>query len=223
MHSPVDNIKGLLENEKLDTWGWVFYRCTYNDEEAWTRFKRGVIREMQDELAWRKTPELEKSLALTFLEDQEAFEGASKAQLRAYFQKWVPGAFASENPRTSAEFGGPMPLVRYRYFFQIDEASLRSIVYEGRYPPEEYLEGYVNFVDGYWKTLSELGLEDDENPWPDEPGEYDAPIEGCIEENVGWMKLDAADISMEWYDGIDGFEYESWYIFYQRPPAIVTW
>ncbi|KAK1449320.1 hypothetical protein CMEL01_08635 [Colletotrichum melonis] len=27
------------ETQDFDKWGWVFYSCTYNDDDAWARFK----------------------------------------------------------------------------------------------------------------------------------------------------------------------------------------
>ena len=40
-------------------------------------------------------------------------------------------------------------------------------------------------------------------------------IEGCVEENVGWMMLDTIDVSVDFYHTICGFMEEVWPIYYQ--------
>jgi hypothetical protein len=69
----------------------------------------------------------------------------------------------------------------------------------------------VNFVDANWKPLSER--------FPAEGGEGDEshePIDGCREENVGWMKIAAFMVGPDFYDAMSGFP-DVWYSFYQRP------
>jgi hypothetical protein len=78
-------------------------------------------------------------------------------------------------------------------------------------------EGCVNFVDANWKPLSERlpaeGREGDESC---------EPIDGCREENVGWMKIASFMVGPDFYEVMSGFP-DVWYSFYQRPPEAVIY
>lgn len=98
-------------------------------------------------------------------------------------------------------------------------------------------EGFVNFVDSQWKPLGETtnpyGVEGDEDyeDYEDYEDEEDGdedevldPIDGCTEENVGWMKLQAStSIGAEFYLTVYGYRAGGWYVAYQRPPELVMW
>lgn len=118
--------------ENYDKWGWVFYRCAYNNDEEWNDFKRMVTTEMHTDIVVGDTLDVYQSvsdsLALTFFEDKDKFNGAPRAQLRTHFQRWAVDAFPAENPRAKQNFDLDLIPARYRYFFQIDEESLRSII-----------------------------------------------------------------------------------------------
>ena len=87
--------------------------------------------------------------------------------------------------------------------------------------------GYVNFVDGWWKSISETYAETrDPELKEDIEAELEEgyePIDGCPERNVGWMMLDAIDMSPDFYHYIWGFTEETWRLCYQRPPDIAVW
>lgn len=77
---------------------------------------------------------------------------------------------------------------------------------------------HVNFIDANWKPYSEIFPEEE----PDEdPEELFEPIEGCEDENVGWMKIAPYMIGAEFYEAATAFG-DSWYAFYQRPPETVV-
>jgi hypothetical protein len=71
-------ISDWLKNNKFDKWGWVIYRCTYNDDEGWTRFKQFIIQQSHTHIAECDTPELADSLEWTFVEDRATLDGVSK-------------------------------------------------------------------------------------------------------------------------------------------------
>lgn len=223
------------EEQSFDKWGWVFYRTSYNDDEGWNSFKRIITQEMHKDILESNTPELNRplnnSLEMTFIDDRATFDNASKDQLRAHFQGWAVDAYSAENPRTVVGFDpylGPPP--RYRYFIQIDEDALRSILYDPEKPqglPGLERWGHVNFVDGWWKSLGEMYAEsqdpDLKQQIEDElESEYE-PIEGCVDKDVGWMMLDTIDVSADFYVTICGITEQVWPIYYQRPPAIASW
>lgn len=87
----------------------------------------------------------------------------------------------------------------------------------------------MNFVDGWWKPLSEVYANE---PDPDTRQEMMEelqqedrlePIDGCVEENVGWMMLDTIDVEVEFYNFIWEFPENTWDLCYQRPPVIASW
>jgi len=81
--SPQRVIFDCLKNDKHDKWGWVIYRCTYDDDEGWTRFKQFIIQQSRANITESDTPELADSLEWTFVEDRATLDGASKDQLRS--------------------------------------------------------------------------------------------------------------------------------------------
>jgi hypothetical protein len=215
--SPTQNIQGSLRKMKHDKWGWVIYRCTYGDNEAWTRFKKIINQHSREIIADGDTPEAGDSLEWTFVEDRGTLDGASREQLRARFKAWAGEAIRTEQPQAENDqtFGIP----RYNFFIQVDEDALRSVVCEAPQPPEMDVdgEGYVNFVDANWEPLSER--------FPTEDREVDElyePIDGYREENVGWMKIASFMVGLEFYEAMSGFP-DVWHSFYQRPPETVIW
>lgn len=215
--SPESKIRDWLRRIKHDKWGWVIYRCTYGDDAAWARFKRIIEQRSRREIAESDTPEVADSLEWTFVEDASTLDGASRDQLRARFRAWVPGAARTEQPRSEDRFVKRNP--RYGLFIQVDEDVLRSVVPAPGQPPLEddwWDEGWVNLVDADWRPLSEL--------FPDEvvdDGDVYEPIDGCTEENVGWVRIVPSMVSSRFYvESPDGFTGD-WYPVFKRPPEVI--
>lgn len=119
---------------------------------------------------------------------------------------------------------------RHVYFFQVDLESLRSIVFEAPQPPDYDLdlESHINFIDAYWKPLRERAevLQHTDQDEIDASETAYEPIEGCGEENVGWMKVSPETMGSDWYEvwlGSIGGDASMWYAFYKRPPEKVYW
>jgi hypothetical protein len=50
------------------------------------------------------------------------------------------------------------------------------------------------------------------------------PIDGCTEENVGWMRLAASTaVEVEFYVSVFDYPGGGWYVAYKRPPETVMW
>ncbi|KAF7552038.1 hypothetical protein G7Z17_g4573 [Cylindrodendrum hubeiense] len=197
-----------------DKWGWVIYRCTYGDDVAWTRFKDIINLRSRQATAESDTPEYVNSLEWKFVDDQHMLEGATRDQLRIHFRKWATEAIKVECPNCPNEYVDCFP--RYNYFIQVDEDVLRSVVYEAPQPPNRDLwgEGYVKFVHAHWKSQLEL--------YPDEVNvdeqSYE-PVDGCCEEDVGWMMIASDLMERTFYDSWNSRE--TWYIDYRRPPDML--
>ncbi|KXH38489.1 hypothetical protein CSIM01_05614 [Colletotrichum simmondsii] len=229
-------IANHLRNCDIDKWGWVIYRTTYGDDEAWERCKEIITYRTRRNIADSDAPGIAKNLELTFVEDKSLFDGASKHQLRSHFRTWSLGAFQSENPRAedvSGDLGYWMQgcgVPRYVYFFQVDLESLRSIVFEAPQPPDYDLdlESHINFIDAYWKPMREPAevLRHTDQDEIDAFETVQEPIEGCRDENVGWMKVSPETMGSDWYEvwlGSIGGDASIWYAFYKRPPEKVYW
>ncbi|KAI6839556.1 hypothetical protein KC332_g6544 [Hortaea werneckii] len=216
MSLPSAQRKILEDLAKLghDKWGFVIYRCTYRDNQAWDLFKDIVRRRTLEDMADSDAPEAADRLEWTFVDDEASLDGASKNQLRARFRQWATEAISTENPR--AEHHQIFAVPRYRYLIQVDEQSLRSVVSSPALDPLG--KGYVNFVDSQWTQSSG---DDDDASEEDEEG-YEL-IEGCAEEDVGWMKIAAIMIDASFYDIASSFAYGGWLVYYKRPPATVLY
>lgn len=224
-----------LKEGGYQKWGWVIYRSTYQNDEDWNCFKGVITEAMRKSIEHHKTPDLDhslnQSLSLTFLEDRPNFENASKDQLRAHFQEWAQRAYYAENPRPFEEFNPDLATApRYRYFIQIDEKSLQSLLHDTESGPRLrglQSNGYVNFVDGWWKSLREQYATSQDPDLKEGIDEQLAhgyqSIEGCVEENTGWTMLHRLDMSVSFYHYTSGFVEDVWPLYYQRPPGIALW
>jgi hypothetical protein len=83
--SPESQILNMLKESQHDKWGFVIYRCTYQNDQDWDRFKRLVHDRANEAIAESDTPEIADSLEWTFVEDRATLGGASRAQLREHF------------------------------------------------------------------------------------------------------------------------------------------
>jgi hypothetical protein len=159
--SPERVLLHSLAELKHDKWGFVIYRCTYQDDHAWERFKQNIHECTQKFMEMSDAPEAAKSLTdsleWTFVEDRAALDGASRSQLRERFSEWSVQAIVTEQPRAKAETErNPEPtfgIPRYHYPIQVDEEALQSVLAA----PELDLhgQGFIDFVDSRWKPLGD--------------------------------------------------------------------
>lgn len=196
---------------KPDKWGSVIYRCSYQDDQAWNRFKKKLSTETQKTIEFykRTTEPVTENHEWRFVEDRASLENASKAQLRARFKQWRTQAAPKDLPRDKN--GKVHYHAQYRYFIHVDEQSLKDLQDWG------WDGGSVNLVDADWLPLRER--------WPNEYSDDDDdefsydPVEGCMEDHVGWMMIagpaiDAKLLGEEMCD-------ELWYVYYRRPDDIL--
>ncbi|KAJ6183809.1 hypothetical protein N7519_005110 [Penicillium mononematosum] len=208
-----------LKDRKIEKWGWVFYRTTYKDDEAWDIFKQKVIISVRSIINLDPRSELNEAifekLKFVFIEDKAKFDGASKEELRAHFQEWVGNSFSAENPHADQKLlYDDEPVSKYRFFFEIDEDALRSCSSKG--------SGHANFVDGFWSSsrvrAGDLDLAVRNNP-EQLQNQVDA-VADCLD--VGWMRMDMAFfMDTHFYAGMSGSVDHMWPFFYECPPAIV--
>ncbi|KAK5952678.1 hypothetical protein OHC33_006270 [Knufia fluminis] len=98
-----DNLQWL----KFDKWGYVLYRCTYDDDYAWARFKDIIYERARQRVILDETPEALDMLDFTGIEDKKELNGISRAELRVRHKRWAAEALLRENPRASPEILSP--------------------------------------------------------------------------------------------------------------------
>jgi hypothetical protein len=221
LYSDESLVMDQLKRLKHDKWGYVIYRCTYEDDAAWDRFKQIVHERTQEDLQDSDdTPELADYLEWTFVEDSATLDGASIPRLRERFNLWAAEAVVAENPRARIRTPDCCPTAvsgRYNCFIHVDEEALQSVVAApglNRYSEP----GYVNLVNSLWEPMGDRYY--DHGYDPDDPlNEVLEPIDGCVEENVGWMRVQLR-LAFSAYLYVGAGDAESWYLSYRRPPEV---
>lgn len=174
-----DRLEALLEKDNFKTWGFVIYRCTYQDNAEWEKFMTRFLSAVPEFLQYYSGLDLLDTFAPTVFEDP-SFEGATVVALREHFNKWAKTARkeeqgVSENYR--ARIG------RYRFFITVDQEALESVLHAPEDIDEEV--AFVRMVHAEWEP-QKYDEEDIANGDVDPPEE---PLEGCTEHDVGWMKM----------------------------------
>ncbi|KFY18428.1 hypothetical protein V493_08623 [Pseudogymnoascus sp. VKM F-4281 (FW-2241)] len=205
------NIHDDLRHFKHDKWGWVLYRCSYGDDEAWTRFQQIIHERSRKGMAERGFPlEVANSLEWTFVSDRTSFDGASRDQLRQHFYAWAAAAEKTEQLRAvdnERNWTGDKSQ-RYIYFIQVDEEALRSVVDAD--PSDSLDEGWVNLIrcrdgdlDLDWRQREKENVDEEDG-------------------DEGWMMIAAHMVGPDFYDAI-GRMPQDWYTFYTPPPGLVVY
>ncbi|PVH73839.1 hypothetical protein DL98DRAFT_519703 [Cadophora sp. DSE1049] len=221
--STQDLILSELERHRHSKWGWVSYRTTYTpySNPNWEHFKHLINCESRDFLldSYGPDPNINKkadeALEWTFISDPSTLDGATIPELRTRFKDWTKVNFSLENPHATHSLQDHLNprcaamTPRYRFFIQVDEASLRSVIEAPR--PDHCHTGEVNFVDAYWEPLPEDRTANEQ--WVDQGLEA---IDGCTQEDVGWMKIASWMLSPDFYARIG--DEEDWWRNYVRPP-----
>lgn len=233
-----DRVQKDLFEDGHRLWGFVIYRCTYDDDAAWTTCLERLYASIWKSMHFYEGLELleEERFNLTVFEDANQFDGASAQIVRQHFKGWRKHTVGEEQgtPEEIEARGGNLDYpycnmaVRYRFFVQIDEAALRSIVLCGG--DGHAGDAWVNLVEADWdphaaEVLREeyrikhvdMGLDLVDL---DDSDEYSFPeIDGCTEENIGWMKVHYMAVIPRYYTLLRDVNGLGDY-FYERPPAI---
>jgi len=195
----------ILKRRPNKTWGFVVYRTTYNNDADWERAME-AIRENLEKGVTLEDPEMEQMfrqrMDWKFVDDKASLNGATRADLRERFLRWVD----SEQGRRPAQ-------ARYVFFLEIDESSLRSIIDLGA------MDAHYNLVHSHWRP----GMnEEDENENENEDEDQSLqPIDGCRQEDVGWMKVQPILLGPDFCSFVEMYlEDHSWKREYVRPPGV---
>ena len=230
----VSHIRDQLHQLDHTKWGFVIYRCTYDDDAAWERFLQILRQRVHKGLARYDGLDLIHSLDLKVHEDKANLSGASKDEVRARFLTWLSSDEAKtkqyQHSRKLQQLSstGVSTMLgldsRYRYCLHVDAAALESVVNLAPKPPEPDLHGigYVNLIDAMWEkpdpaTYGYKGNDfNSEGYDPTDEGEPE--IDGCKMEDVGWMKVGVGGLLPAAYSLLQ--ESGAYYAAYTRPPKV---
>lgn len=181
-NNTADNIERYLEEDGHRKWGFVIYRCTYENNSDWEEFMARLRYRIRNTLEFYNGLDMMDSLLLTVFDDKSLFDDASTMSVREHFKQWTATAPAIEQ----GEGVAASVAQRYRFCIQVDEAALESVV---RDAPDASTDGFVNLI---WKDWAPRA------PDPREPEEEE--IEGCTQHDVGWMMVAYQDAVVDMYD-----------------------
>ncbi|KAI6083370.1 hypothetical protein F4821DRAFT_280942 [Hypoxylon rubiginosum] len=193
-----NNIADCMERALLEDghclWGFVIYRCAYdNNDVAWSRLLQALRRYAHETLAYYRRLDMLDRFQLTVVEDEAKLNSASTSVVRDHFREWAaaPDTVARDQGAVEAS-----PGLSQRY----NEGGE-----EGGGDPGE--EGDECFVDLIWKDWE-----------PSVPHPRERPmeaIEGCTRPDVGWMRTGIRGVIVEMYEALR--DQNAWYGEYRRP------
>jgi hypothetical protein len=88
LYSEASSVLEEVLRSRSKKWGWVVYRCTYDDEATWQKLKQWIIDEHRERTEDSDAPTLIDHLDMVFFEDRALFENASRDDLRVHFKAW---------------------------------------------------------------------------------------------------------------------------------------
>lgn len=239
-------IRDLNQFYGLTKWGWVIYRCTYGDDDAWARFLERFNNHLAQVLRedYQMEPEFFASYECNVQEDPSGLDGATKDEVRRRFRQLRESLVADEIPTNLEDFKKQAAMrenPRFNYCIHVDTEALEQCLQPLTYV-EGTIPGHVNLVraDKDWrmpdfdrfdwdkhesekqKQESGDGQDDVEAREDDDEDDYDEgepEIEGSRLFDVGWMKVKVETLLPEMYETL--IRAFLWDRFYCRPPEVL--
>lgn len=229
----------LNRERRVKKWGWIIYRCTYEDDRAWDRFMQAFHDMAKKELEKANAHGLLKDMELTVRNDRALFDGASKDFVRNHFNAWVQSedAFAEQPDVVKVQRWPDVErrtlagiTTRYTFPLHVDAESLKSVLdycdageFDDRYLTRPG-GPYVSLIDSDWVlpdknnyNREDYGIEPDDNEF-DPANEYEEEFEGCKMHNVGWMRVYFPFlVPRHYFDFAESRNYDD---LYARPPGM---
>ncbi|KAK7985694.1 hypothetical protein PG988_003316 [Apiospora saccharicola] len=242
MFNNADNVENHLRANGHRIWGFVVYRCTYSSDWDWESCIDRIQEDVRSGMDMYNGHDLlqEGCFQLTVISDAGTLDGASTQAVRRDFNAWCgrmvheehgsPEEIERRKQKTPLWFDDWLLPVRYNYCIQIDEDSMRSIlsseddrpwvkIIKADWKPREREpthfvpgQGWVMEIRGRYKDVEydKFHTEEDDEEYP--------PIEGCTDEDVGWVKMWYLSLMPGIYtDFICPYNWETVYV---RPPGI---
>lgn len=202
-----DHIERYLQTDGHRIWGFIIYRCTYDSDDEWNEFMERLRYRIRKTLTFYNAVDLMDSLGFTVIEDRKKLDDVEASVISEHFKTWAETAPLLEQgiAQSESQVWGSQ---RYLYCIQVDAEVLESVVHWAEAPPaiDARSEGFVKIVSRYWEPY---GAGDRDAP--------QEPIEGCTEDDVGWMMIDYTNV-VEFYHLLRSRN--SWHSEYRRPPNV---
>lgn len=195
-----DSVERQLAEDGHKIWGWVIYRCTYEDDEEWTEFMHRLRYYIEDTLRFDNALDMLSSLDYQVFDNRETFDRVHPSVVREHFEKWTATAPEQEQGEGKSEGYSQ----RYNYCIHVDQEALQSVI-SGSAPPADNLgDGFVNLVcrDG----PNVLG------------GMRPEHTEDRDERDLCWMRITYYDLMVGWYNLLR--RQASWFNEYRIPPEV---
>jgi hypothetical protein len=227
IHTPADDIQHALMADGHRIWGFVVYRCTYDNDADWQVCMQRIREYLGPSIKTSDGQDLlDERFKLTVMEGKDKFDRASTSTIRQHFRDWCVHAVNEEQGSTDEierRRQEPVPwcgtpAVRYRFCLQIDAASLKSIV-------EDEPDAWVNLIRDDWRLKQAMAgqpgddLDWDQGNFTDDEAEAYPSIEGNTDEDVGWMMVDYRCLMPTYYSYLR--DPNDWDFTYARPPYVV--
>jgi hypothetical protein len=195
-----DRVQDQLLEDGHRIWGLVVYRCTYGDDSAWNTCLERMHTTARRHMARFNALDMLEDFKLTVVDDAREFDHAGAHRVREHFKEWRKHALREEQGtarRGATDSDGDNEAVRYRFCIQIDETALQEIVSpDGGKPGSRVC---VNLIEADWdpdaaaaeREEDRREQERDPNFHPDDIDDVEIfpEIDGCVENNVGWMRV----------------------------------
>jgi hypothetical protein len=218
-----ERINDMLDYYGLRKWGFVIYRCTYDDDSAWDRFmqhlnarKDAVLIDTYDD------ERLAQHLDWNVQQDP-SLDRATTDQVRERFKTWVATDARAEMPTSIDQQHKLQGLLhenpRYKYCIRVDAEAMQSVL-DGPPPnePDLLIVSYVHLIraDYDWCASEEESAQLPATKVEDDPQYGCEPeIEGRTTCDVGWMKVSVDGLVPDVYELL--VKDQMWEVFYVRP------
>lgn len=119
-----------IQNTGFRKWGFRIYRCTYGDDDAWNRYVGNLEDEFRRSLVVTGSDYmLPPYHEWTIVEDRDALDGASKADVRSRFRQWSEErSVERDGPGADHHLIGNIGLVaRFEACIMVDKECLDSM------------------------------------------------------------------------------------------------
>ncbi|KAI7345703.1 hypothetical protein KC320_g8220 [Hortaea werneckii] len=119
-----DNVERQLQEDGHTIWGWVIYRCTYEDDQEWEAFMDRLRYYNENTLRFHNALDMQSSLDYHVLEDRDRFNNIHPSAVLEHFTQWVANAPQQEQ----GEGAHPARSQRYNYCLHVDQEALQSVI-----------------------------------------------------------------------------------------------
>jgi hypothetical protein len=149
-------------------WGFRLYRCTFGDDEAWSKFLEILNGSVDDHLALTNcNSEQRQNWHLDVIDDKQ-FENADWVKLREHFIAWAKSDAINEEltddelqrrvqHQPPQQFPGSKSrqaeAPRYTHFFYVDEESMKSVLKADQ--GGDWNSAFVTAIDS-WETFKDF-------------------------------------------------------------------